>query len=66
MSATRDQRLAAVRAFVAARWDGAYVTRLARDLPGYAEVWETRLHGPDGPRVLTGVDHTGRLEDLTA
>ena len=69
---TPDQALAeilgrhdAVKAFVAQSWDGQYVTRRARDLPGYNEVWQTILHGPSGPIVWTGVDHTGRLVDLT-
>ena len=54
-----------VRHFVDNRWTGSYVTRLARPVPGYAETWETLLHGPDGPRVVTGVTEEGRLVDLT-
>ena len=54
-----------VRRFVATRWDGQYVTYRDHAHAGYPECWLTRLHGPTGPVVITGVTAEGALVDLT-
>lgn len=56
--------LDAVRAYVDARYQGAYLTRLDR-IGSAGRVYETRLHSIDGPAVFTLVKPDGTIEDRT-
>ena len=54
-----------VSRYVDSHYQGVYLTRLVEKRESGSELWESFLHSPDGPRILTLLSPDGGCEDVT-